>query len=203
MREMEVIACARLRLLTAQGAIEPARELAQALRDTASRRTLLRTLMRALALTARLEFEAGDHHRATAHVRDALDLLARADYARPLAREREAIVPLLERIIASGDTGPVLQSARDVHAALTAKDGPPVRAEPALVSRKEFDVLRRLDSRADKDIAQELGMSYDAVRYYVRKIFSRVGARNRFDAVHRARAMGLLPIEEADDTPGA
>ena len=68
------------------------------------------------------------------------------------------------------------------------------QAEP-LLSPKEMEVLLRLESRTDKDIAQELNLTYHGVRYRVRHIFAKLGARSRLDAVHRARAMGLLPGE--------
>ena len=201
-REVEAIACARVRLLTAQGEAESARELAAGLREVASQRSLIRTLMRALALSARLESEAGDTARAADHVAEAVRLYSRADYARPLGRERSVVMPLLEQIIDSARHVSAAQTARALHTSLTARDVDSRAQGSSLLSREELYVLRRLASHADKQIAQELGMSYDAVRYHVRKIFAKVQARNRFDAVHRARAMGLLPSEEADSALG-
>ena len=197
-REVEAIACARLRLMTAQGDAENARSLASALRDLASKRALIRTLMRALALSARLESEAGNPERAAGHVVEALHLYRHADYARPLAREKAVVIPLLQQVIDADKPASAARTARALRASLTARNDRSQAPDSALLSRKELDVLRRLCSRADREIAEELGMSYDAVRYYVRKIFARVGARNRFDAVHRARGMGLLPSDEAD-----
>ena len=201
-REVEAVACARVRLLTAQGDVERARELAGGLREVASQRALIRTLMRALALSARLESEAGETARAVKHVAEAVRLYGRADYARPLARERDVVIPLLEQVIDTAQPESTATTARALHAALTARDEDSPAQGSSLLSRKELDVLRRLASHADREISQELGMSYEAVRYYVRKIFARFGVRSRFDAVHRARAMGLLPSEEADNTQG-
>ena len=199
-REMEAIACARLRLLEARGDIERARKLAFGLRETASAHALVRTLMRALVLSARLESKAGDEVQATAQLRDALRLFRSADYARPLARERQLVLPLLDRIIATDDD-PIAATARQMRAALTEERATEPEPAPSLYTPKELQVLRRLASHTDKAIATELHMSYDAVRYYVRKIFAKVGVRNRFDAVHRARALGLLPGEESGTTP--
>ena len=197
-REMEAITCARVRLLSALGRGGEARALARALRGAAEKRTLLRTVMRALALSARLEHEAANPD-AAAHLAEALRLLARTGYARPLYRERRAVVPLLERLIDSESAGPVLGDARRMHAVLTAQPAAAQAAAPPLYSPKELDVLRRLATHTDKDIARELSMSYENVRYYVRKLFSRFGVRNRFEAAHRARAMGLLPDTDAGD----
>ena len=196
-REMEAIACARLRLLIAREDFEEARSLALGLREAASGRDLLRTLMRALALSVRLETQAGDEDRAGEHLADALRLYQRVDYGRPLTRERDAVLPLLDRLLAAGESGPLTATARDLRAALTDRSaaGP---AAAQLYSAREMQVLRRLGSHTDKAIAGELGISYDAVRYYVRKLFARLGVGNRFEATHRARAMGLLPADPAD-----
>ena len=194
-REMEALACTRVRLLAARGRVGEARALAHGLCAAARQRSLLRTLMRALALSARLEHEAAEPDAAAAHLADALRLLGRTGYARPLYRERRAVVPLLGRLVDSEPSGPVLDEARRIRAVLTAQ--PATAQAPGLFSPKELDVLRRLATHTDKDIARELSMSYESVRYYVRKLFARFGVRNRFEAAHRARAMGLLPDTDA------
>ena len=199
-REMEAIASARLRLLTAQGAFESARDLAGGLRETALSRSLIRTLMRALALSARLEVEAGDQDAAAAHVIEALRLFERADYARPLARERALVIPLLDRIVASAEYQAIHATAQKLRTALAAREEAEESFGLQLLSVKEREVLRRLATHTDKEIAKELDMGYEAVRYYVRKLFAKVSTRNRYDTVHRARTMGLLPSEEADKT---
>ena len=197
---MEAIACARLRLLIAREDFEEARSLALGLREAAEGRDLLRTLMRALALSVRLETRAGAEDRAAGHLAEALRLYRRAAYARPLTREREAVLPLLDRLLSAGGSGPINATARDLRTALNAQRAADPAA-PDIYSAREMQVLRRLASHTDKAIASELGISYDAVRYYVRKLFARLGVGNRFEAVHRARAMGLLPGETADAAP--
>ncbi|MYE59383.1 MAG: hypothetical protein F4X35_07405 [Alphaproteobacteria bacterium] len=67
-REAEMLACARLRLLTAQGAFDAARELGAALLAMARQRQLVRTSMRGQALAVALERRAGDDDRALAHL---------------------------------------------------------------------------------------------------------------------------------------
>lgn len=201
-REMEAIASARLRLLTEQGEFESARELARALREVALSRSLVRTRMRALALSARLEVEAGDERAAAAHVIDALRLFESADYARPLGREKAAVMPLLDRVIASAEDQASLRTAKKLRSALMGQEKAAKPRGVQLLSVKEREVLRRLATHTDKEIAQELGMGYEAVRYYVRKLFAKVSTRNRYDTVHRARAMGLMPSPEADKTLG-
>ncbi|MCY3813084.1 MAG: LuxR C-terminal-related transcriptional regulator [Gammaproteobacteria bacterium] len=197
-REMEAIASARVRLLTAHGDAAGARELAAGLCDVARERSLARTLMRGLVLSARLEREARDEDRAVRHLADALCLYRRADYARPLGRERAVVAPLLDRVIDGDGTPETAAAAREVRAALGAAESASAATRTTLLSAKERRVLRLLATCTDRAIAGELEMSYDAVRYYVRKLFAKLDARSRDDAVHRARALGLLPNEDLD-----
>ena len=64
------------------------------------------------------------------------------------------------------------------------------------LSDREIDVLARLERQSEKEIARALKLSFDGVRYRVRRIFAKLGARGRRNAVHRARARGILPAPE-------
>ena len=197
-REAEMLACARLRLFVARGEFDAARELAAALQAMSAERGLVRTQMRGLALSVVLEHRAGNAARARAHLVDYLRLFAEADYARPLAREHGVALPLLEDVAgADGADAAVGQAAAGLRAAMLAAAGD--SSDPLLpsLSRRELDVLTRLERYRDKEIAWELNLSYEGVRYRVRSIFAKLGARGRLDAVHRARALGILP--PADD----
>ena len=191
-REVEAIACARLRLLIAREDFEAARGLARSLDEATESRRLVRTRMRTLALSMRLESLAGCPDRATAHLETYLRLFARADYARPLAREREIAAPLLVHVAEHAAEEAVANAARSLGDALAAPAPPATPAVPTLTAR-ELDVLKRLEHHADGQIARDLDLTYDRVRYQVRKLFAKLGARSRLDAVHRARALGILP----------
>ena len=66
-------------------------------------------------------------------------------------------------------------------------------AEPVpTLGAREVDVLRRLGTERDRDIAAALGITPDGVRYYVRRLFRKFGVHRRRDAVRRARELGLL-----------
>ena len=72
------------------------------------------------------------------------------------------------------------------------KHGPVcTRAPPALGSRM-IEVLRRLETQTDNEIARALGMTRDGVRYHVRALFAKLQVRDRRKAVGRARSLGLL-----------
>ena len=196
-REMEMLSCARLRLFVECGEFDAGRELAAALQAVAAERDLMRTRMRGLALSMALEHRAGAPGRAAAHLADYLRLFAETDYARPLARERTATLAVLDDVADApeADAG-IAAAAAELREALRggadAATDPP---DPRLTAR-EVDVLVRLERQSDKEIAQALKLSHDGVRSRVRSIFAKLGARGRLDAVHRARARGILPAEE-------
>ena len=103
-REVEMLACPRLRLFIAGGEIDAGRELGAALQAVAAERTLVRTRMRGLALSVALEHRAGAADQATAYLVDYLRLFAEADYARPLARDRAASLALVDDIAGAPGT---------------------------------------------------------------------------------------------------
>ena len=196
-REVEMLACARLRLFIACGKLDAAREFAAALNAVAAERDLVRTRMRGLALSMALEHRAGEAARAAAHLSDYLRLFAETDYARPLARERTAARAVLGDVADAQEAdADVAVAAAELREALRGDaDAAPDPPDPRLTHR-EVEVLARLERQSDKEIARALKLSHDGLRSRVRSIFAKLGARGRFDAVHRARARGILPAEE-------
>ena len=193
-REVEILACARLRLLISHSEFDAAREFADALLAVASEHALVRTRMRGLALSMELEHRAGAAERASAHLADYVRLFAEADYARPLSCNRAVALSLLdEAAFAAGANGGTAAAAGALRRALCEAAGSGAQSSDRTLTERELEVLARLERWRDKDIARTLGLSYDGVRYRVRRIFTKLGARNRLDAVHRARARGILP----------
>ena len=191
-REAEMLACVRLRLLTARGAFDAARELGGALDAVAAQRQLVRTRMRGLALAMALERRAGDDARASAHLVAYLRLFDETGYARPLAREGAVALALLDDVAQAPGTDPtVAGAAARLRASLGDEAG--VRPSQVQLSGRELEVLALLERHRDKEIAKELNLTFYALRYRIGSIFAKLGARGRLDAVHRARKRGLLP----------
>ena len=201
-REAEMLACVRLRLFIARGEFDAARELAAALRAVAAERCLVRTSMRGLALSMVLEHRAGEGDRARTHLVDYLRMFAETGYARPLARDRTVALTLLDDVADAHGADAAVAAAAGLREIMLADAGAGA-GDPSrrLLSPRELDVLARLERHQDKEIAQALNLSYDGVRYHVRSLFAKLGARGRLDAVHRARARGILP--PAEDPPVA
>ena len=187
-REMEVVSSARLRLCTARGDFEAGRCLVTELLAVTRQRGLRRTEMRALGQAMAHEHAAGRPDLALEHLAAFLRLFAKTDYARPIVRERVSAVPVLTEFL---ETGPDLQLedlAADLLMAARMADSDAI---PKLTAR-EFEVLRRLETRTDRQIAVDLGLTRDGVRYHVRHLFEKLRVRGRKAAGERARSVGIL-----------
>lgn len=187
-REMEVMSGARLRLCTAKGDFEAGRRLVADLLDVARQRGLRRTEMRALAQAMAHEHAAGKPELALGHLTAFLELFARTDYARPMVRERSSAVPVLEQFLETKPDLHLEDLAADLLMAARMADSDAI---PKLTAR-EFEVLRRLETRTDRQIALELGLTRDGVRYHVRHLFDKLRVRGRRAATERARSAGIL-----------
>ena len=145
--------------------------------------------MRALVLGIALEEAAGDREAALGHLETFLDLYAETDYGWAVVRERRVTVPVLEAFRDGNPDSPLRESAE---ALLAASSASPSQVAP-LLSAREAEVLARLEHQTDRAIGEELGMSAQGVRYYIRKLFAKLEVSNRYDGVQRARSLGLLP----------
>ena len=202
-REMEAVACARLRLSIAQGRYGEARAFGEALRASAAESGLRRTLMRALVLGVVLEERAGDPARQRRRLEEFLSLFAETDYAWAAVCERGVCVPAVERFLEdAGDSG-LRAPAGTLLERMRSADARP----PEGLSEREWQVLSRLANRSDRAIAAELGLTIHGVRYHLRNLFSKLGADSRNDAVRRARRRPgpvrrrRAPVRRAPRTP--
>ena len=190
-REMEALSCARLGLLIAGGRFDEGRSFAAELRAAADGRGLRRTLMRGLALSMVLERRAGEPAAAAGHLEAFLRLFAETPYMRPLIRERETCAAVVTEYLESGAESPHRETAQSLLAAMQRVDA----VRPPELSEREKEVLERLGRLQDKQIAAELGLTEHGVRYHLRKLFAKLGANTRADALRRARELDLLPGE--------
>ena len=190
-REMEAFSTAWLRLSIVQERFEEARSFAGGLRAAAAARSLRRTLMRALVLSVVLEERAGNPAAADAHLAEFLALFAETDYARAMVLERRSCAPVVERLLDGVGNSPLRAPAESLLTAMGRAD-----ADRTLeLSTREREILWRLDGRSDKAIATELGLTIYGVRYHLRRLFSKLGATRRGDAIRRARELGLSSSE--------
>lgn len=73
-------------------------------------------------------------------------------------------------------------------------DGNP-KAQAALgISARELAVLHELAAgRSNKEIAAKLDVSPNTIKTHVARLFEKLGAGRRTDAINKARELGLLP----------
>nr|WP_315590656.1 response regulator transcription factor [Sphingomonas psychrotolerans] len=73
-------------------------------------------------------------------------------------------------------------------------DGNPEAQATLGISARELTVLHELAAgRSNKEIAARLHVSPHTVKTHVARLFEKLGARRRTDAIARARELGLLP----------
>ena len=185
-RELEALACARLRLLNACGEFETARAFLQDFLAVTAERDLWRARMRALALGIALERGTGRPEAAEEYLTEYLRMFAQADFARPLVRECTHCLPALEAFVANNPNSPSIAHARRLSGMLT--DGERQEREAPTFSDREFEVLQRLEHCSDKEIAAALSITPRGVRYHVGNIFQKLAVHDRRTAVIRCPA---------------
>lgn len=69
------------------------------------------------------------------------------------------------------------------------------QAQAALgISARELAVLHALaEGRTNKEIARELGISPNTIKTHVARLFEKLDASRRTDAINKARQLGILP----------
>jgi DNA-binding CsgD family transcriptional regulator len=73
-------------------------------------------------------------------------------------------------------------------------DGNPKARDALGLSSRELEVLGELAAgRSNKEIAAALKVSPNTVKTHVAKLYEKLGAKRRTDAVNRARELGILP----------
>src|SRR5258706_10132676 len=77
---------------------------------------------------------------------------------------------------------------------------------PESLTPRELDILRGIvEGLTNADIAARLVLSAGTVKWYVKQLYSKLGAHTREDAVAQALALGLatMPLNESDAGGGA
>jgi DNA-binding CsgD family transcriptional regulator len=73
-------------------------------------------------------------------------------------------------------------------------DGNPVARANLGISARELDILAELAAgRSNKEIAQNLNVSPNTVKTHIARLYGKLGARRRTEAVNRARELGIVP----------
>ena len=187
-RTMESVACARIRLLAAQGEFTAAEAVTSSLCAKASEHGLLRTLLRGLALSVTVAERAGRTDLSSERLVEFLRLAREPDYVRPLVRYRDVSRVALSRLLETGPDGNARDAAESMLERLDQE--PP---ETVVFSRRELQVLVEVrHGLRNKDIAGRLGISEPGVRFHLANIYRKTGVSQRQEAVRSAQSLGVL-----------
>jgi LuxR family maltose regulon positive regulatory protein len=152
--------------------------------------------IKVLVLRAIVQQATGQIDPALSALSRALSLAEPEGYVRTFVDEGAAMAHLLRVAISRGTT------TRYAHSLLAAledetRDGGPILSPSAELieplSEREMEVLRLLITHLTrKEIADQLCVSPNTVRFHVKNIYSKLGVHSRSDAVQRAEELNLL-----------
>ena len=75
----------------------------------------------------------------------------------------------------------------------TAFDGNPKALASLGISPRELDVLREIAAgHSNKEIAAHLNVSPNTIKTHVSRLFEKLGAKGRTDAINKARELGIV-----------
>lgn len=122
-------------------------------------------------------------------LREALRLALAEGHRRPFLEALPQIVPLLR---ASRETAPSFVDALLAHADLPASH--PERDElPEPLSEREIEILRLVEAHhSNPEIARQLYLSVNTVKWYFKQIFQKLAVSSRHEAAAKARELGIL-----------
>lgn len=74
------------------------------------------------------------------------------------------------------------------------EDGNPRAQEALKISARELEVLKEIaEGRSNKEIAARLNVSPNTIKTHVARLFEKLGAKRRTDAINRARELRIVP----------
>ncbi len=199
LREFELITLARLLLALdrpgqAKRVLDPLLEEAQKLGRTHS--VIEIEALRALAQQALALRGPADFAEAVSTLRHALTLAEAGGYQRLFIELGPAMSELLNRIAHQGVASEYCQNLLSVMYGDRSWSQPVFPSKQPLIdplSDRELEILRLLTTHlTGTEIATELSISANTVRFHTKNIYSKLGVHSRAEAVERAWALALL-----------
>ena len=195
---------ARIRALQELGRFDESARLLQQCLVVARSEHRLPSLVVILTLRAVARHRLGDMEGALFSLREALTIAQRDGYMRSIIDEGMPIIALLRHFLASPVTQKdaaltdfVQRLLRQVnnHVVIlkVAVRSLPSASTGEKITRREQQMLCLLETgQANAEIAIKTGVSINTVKRHIRSLYRKMGARNRVQAIKRAREMQLI-----------
>ena len=146
-----------------------------------------------LALQALVHAAQGDWEMASEKLSAALRVGAPGGFIRNFVDLGPAMANLLTRLYEQGDTAMGSYIARILTAFPMEKQSPPAPALNNVLSRRELQTLKLLKTDlSPQEIAVQMSISPATVRTHTRNIYAKLKVNSRFEAVYRAKELGLI-----------
>jgi LuxR family maltose regulon positive regulatory protein len=163
----------------------------QALEASAAESGAIRNLVEIAVLIALCRAALNQRTFAVESLQRALDLAEEENYRRVFLDEGERIVPLLEALAPHSTYAASLLA--DLHGSGAAARAETLDAPIERLTPREVEILRALASgSSNQDIAERFVLTVGTVKGHVNHILGKLNARNRTEAVARARELGLI-----------
>lgn len=199
LREFEHLVFARYLMLANQH--DEAILLLNRLHSLAEKEHRLGSRIEILCLLAVVNYVQKDTGRAVSMLDQALLLGMEHGYTRTFIDEREPMAGLLasyldwKKEMGIDDRYYYAKKLYELSAAniMAWRGKSEKHAAAVALTPKECKVLQLLSAeRSNLEIAKELGISVRTVKYHNSNLFGKLGAKNRVEAIYKARALGLL-----------
>ncbi|MCB2101567.1 MAG: helix-turn-helix transcriptional regulator, partial [Rhodobacterales bacterium] len=106
----------------------------------------------------------------------------------PLAYNRAALEPILDAAVPAAVAGPVRAVWQ-----ITEQPAPAEPADAIDLHMREQQILKSVSQGLkNREIADKLGISTEKVKWYMKSLYGKLQARNRVEALNRARSLGLF-----------
>jgi len=204
-RESEYILYTRLLMHTNH--LENALILLNRLEHFVRKENRFGSLIEILCLTAICHSLKGDFQNAFSFLKQALSLGFQEGYVRTFLDEREPMAVLLDKYIAanrSGSDSEYISYARELFrqtneyigimgGAMPTAGAAQKRHTESFLGSKEIEILKLMaQDKSNSEIVKELYLSLNTIKQYNSRIFDKLGAKNRREAVIKARNLGII-----------
>lgn len=151
------------------------------------------------ALVAVVYYRMGKTKTAFEHIKISIDMCAKYNYVRLLADEGDAIYQILIEYISKGKNIKHLEFIKKImeesikmynlyprYLVTTVENAP-------IISKSALNILKLMAlGMSNKEIAQNLSISLNTVKFHSKNIYSKLGVNDRYKAVQKAKELNII-----------